>query len=430
MNRIFIILLFLISALMADINSTSGQINFDTQMDNLAEMTLNETGLGIGTTPSSNLHVNGNTIISNKLYIGDSSGSANINIQGSIGFGIETISDNVTLFNSSITFCDTSSDNIELVLPDPATISSRIFIFKKTSRSNKLIISTNTYFDASYFDEITLEGSHLPSIKLMSVTSHYITLNSTMENPYTPWQPTNMGNLLAWYDASDQDSFILNSGNVGTWKDKSGNDYHMIQNTTTRQPVYSSQDNVTFIKSDQQFLSNTNLGGDFDHENVTILCLFYPTNISTAHVEIFGSVTIGGETGVNSRINYAQPYNIGTFSSDSFGRKPTLNTEELLMLHNGDVNGATARQIFSDTVDTEAKKSVGALSYNAFSIGASRSTSSRTFSGYIKEFMLITKDLTTSERELLEGYIAWKWNRENDLPSNHPFKSDGSRFGE
>lgn len=430
MKYLIILFILLACTCFADVKSTNGTIKFDIQMNNQAEMTLNGTGLGIGMAPSANLHVNGNAIISDQIFIGGSSGSSNLNVNGTLGYTIETISDNSTLFNSSHIFCNTSSDNIDLILPDPSTIPNQVFTFKKVSINNDLFISTNTYFDESHFDEVTLNGSDLPFIKIMSVTSHYITINSSMVNPYTPWEPTKMANLLAWYDASDSDSMILNSGNVDTWKDKSGNEYHMNQTTDSRQPVYSSQDNVTFIKSDSQFLKNANLGGAFDHENITILCLFYPTDISTSHVEIFGSVTIGGEIGINSRINNSQPYSIGTFSTDNFGRKPTLNTEELLILHNGDVNGATARQIFSDTIDTEAKKSVGALSYNAFSLGASKSTPSRTFSGYIKEFMLITNDLTTSERELLEGYVAWKWNRENDLPSDHPYKTDGSRFGE
>lgn len=430
MNSSIIILILFTSFLQADIKSTEGQIKFDSNSDGQAEMTLNGTGLGLGASASSNLYVMGNGIITEQLFVGGSNGSANLNIQGSLGFSTETISDNMTVFDSSIIFCDTNSDNISLVLPDPATIPNQIFTFKKVAVNNKLIISTNTYFDVSYFNEMTLEGSDMPYIKIMSVSSYFITLDSFMDNPYTPWEPTSMGNLLAWYDASDADSMILNSGNVDTWKDKSGNDYHMDQSTTTRQPIYSSQDNVTFSNADQMFLDNASLGGDFDHENVTILCLFYPTDITTLHVEVFGSVTIGGETGINSRLNYAQPYNIGTFSADSFGRQPTINTEELLILHNGDVNGATARQVFAETTDTEAKKSVGALSYSAFSIGASRSTPSRTFSGYIKEFMIITKDLTTSERELLEGCVAWKWNRESDLPSDHPYRTNGSRFGE
>ena len=80
-----IILLFLLISplfLNADIKSTSGEIEFDVQSDQQAELTLNSTGLGIGTSPSGNLHVNGNSILSDQVYIGEATGSSNLNING------------------------------------------------------------------------------------------------------------------------------------------------------------------------------------------------------------------------------------------------------------------------------------------------------------------------------------------------------------
>lgn len=29
----------------------------------------------------------------------------------------------------------------------------------------------------------------------------------------------------------------------------------------------------------------------------------------------------------------------------------------------------------------------------------------------------------------LEGYLAWKWGLEEDLPLDHPYRFDGSLFG-
>ena len=53
MRNIFILLCFL-TQLQADVRSTNGTLNFDTQSDENAEMVLNSTGLGIGITPTAN----------------------------------------------------------------------------------------------------------------------------------------------------------------------------------------------------------------------------------------------------------------------------------------------------------------------------------------------------------------------------------------
>ena len=52
---------------MADILSKTGTINFDVDFNGIQEMKLDSTGLGIGLTPSANLHVQGNALISNQI---------------------------------------------------------------------------------------------------------------------------------------------------------------------------------------------------------------------------------------------------------------------------------------------------------------------------------------------------------------------------
>lgn len=42
-----------------DVLSNQGKIDFSTRADGQPEMTLNSTGLGVGVSPSSNLHVKG-----------------------------------------------------------------------------------------------------------------------------------------------------------------------------------------------------------------------------------------------------------------------------------------------------------------------------------------------------------------------------------
>lgn len=168
MTQIFIVLLILMQSLVADIKSTTGRIKFDTQMDGQPEMTLNSTGLGIGITPSTNLHVNGNAAISNKLFVGGSAGSSNLNINGTIGFGFQTVSSNTDLREHSIVLADSSSDNITLTLPYAGNVTGRQYEIKKISPSNSVWISGggNLIDDVSPIE--LPESSNLASVKLIS----------------------------------------------------------------------------------------------------------------------------------------------------------------------------------------------------------------------------------------------------------------------
>jgi hypothetical protein len=173
MTRLFIILLILMSSLMADVKSTTGQIKFDTQSDNQSEMTLNGTGLGIGVTPSANLHVKGNAIISSKVFVGGSSGSSNLNVNGTLGYGFQTVSSNTFIGESSIVLVDSSSDNITITLPYAGNVAGRQYQIKKISTSNSVWVSGggNLIDDTSPIE--LPESSNLASVKLISDGSQW-----------------------------------------------------------------------------------------------------------------------------------------------------------------------------------------------------------------------------------------------------------------
>jgi hypothetical protein len=42
--------------------------------------------------------------------------------------------------------------------------------------------------------------------------------------------------------------------------------------------------------------------------------------------------------------------------------------------------------------------------------------------GYYNEVLFYSGAITTIQRQVLEGYLAWKWGRQADLPVGHPYK--------
>lgn len=56
-----------------------------------------------------------------------------------------------------------------------------------------------------------------------------------------------------------------------------------------------------------------------------------------------------------------------------------------------------------------------------FSVGSARATTN--FTGQMCELAVFNVYLNTSQRQSIEGYLAWKWGLEGSLPSGHPYAS-------
>ena len=202
-------------SLMADVLSTSGNINFDVNSDSQNEASLNVTGLGIGVTAQANLHVGDNAIITENLSIGSTSvqSSSNLHISGTLGFRLNTVSDNATLSDHSIVLVDNSTGNVTLTLPDASSYAGRIYTLKSLSSMYSLMAEGDE-IDGYSGVALSGDGNIMPSVSLISdgSTWHTIDLNSSTILFYSlPIRDYfNMGNSDgAFSSRSDQSSLQL-----------------------------------------------------------------------------------------------------------------------------------------------------------------------------------------------------------------------------
>lgn len=176
-----IIYLFLIGIIYSDVSSITGSINFDSNGDSEAEMVLNSVGLGIGVSPSTNLHVSGNGIVENgSMLIGGTSGNSTLHIHGSIGLSVETISSDTTLSANSSVLANTSSQDVSITLPYAGNVMGRIYKIKKISSLNTLSVFGNPYLDGYSKIEFTKNSDGgLPFLEMISNGSEWYLLNSS-----------------------------------------------------------------------------------------------------------------------------------------------------------------------------------------------------------------------------------------------------------
>ena len=56
-------------------------------------------------------------------------------------------------------------------------------------------------------------------------------------------------------------------------------------------------------------------------------------------------------------------------------------------------------------------------------IGGHRQKLVQYWQGYVAEILVYNGTVSDSDRQTMQGYLAWKWGMQNNLPASHPYKS-------
>jgi hypothetical protein len=243
---------------------------------------------------------------------------------------------------------------------------------------------------------------------------------------FTTWTPTELGSSLAvWLDADDASTITLNGSTVSQWSDKSGNARHASQATAANQPTYTA----------------SGLNGKpvltWGHANTSVLntafTLNYPLSVyavaqvtqTTAVRGIVGSGSASYALGTLTASPAASAYalwnpflNGGAYINNTVTTNPVIvgstavsNDENTWNTY---VNASNAGQAIWDT-GTPVAPSFIRIGYSG--------TSTEYWLGTIGEVVICSTTLSTTDRQKVEGYLAWKWGLTANLPANHPFKT-------
>jgi hypothetical protein len=234
---------------------------------------------------------------------------------------------------------------------------------------------------------------------------------------------------------------------VSQWNDKSGNNYHFTQSTSTNRPSYVSGPNGLNVlrfggNSARHFLG----GGSTMPIGLNDVAVFAVVRFDTRAVNqssyifaksqyetnpnrlFFGLGTMGMSAGTfdysvpPNEPNYFQ-YHIVEFVTDRNGTGTTT----------GYSNGT---QFFQRTnpVDTTNNWDNTANwliigGYNQSSGGYLPPAEGLYMFGDICELIVYASTIDSTKRQQVEGYLAWKWGLQSNLPSNHPYSSTAVPLG-
>lgn len=412
----------MVSILWGDVKSIEGQIDFDLDSNHVFEMKLNATGLGIGIAPSANLHVQGNAIITQKMFVGSSSGSANLNVDGTVGYGFETLTSDANLDISSLYLADTSSGNLIATLPYAGNAIGRMITVKKISNQNRLEIyaSSENMIDGSY--KSLSFSQDFPSIELVSDGNKwYITKMTSSAN--LDWTPEEI-DTEGWFDSSDTSTIVYSGDNISQWSDKSGKNRHATQVTTDYQPVYGNK-SIDF-NGGQFFRIPGNLV-TFGDAGIFVVAE------DSASGYIIGST--GGDASAKSRC-YLKTDRAFYGRNDGGQQDYAFLTDNTIKTLRVSVNSdnPSPLDIFGYTngaqTGTESQYAFTGLTNPEQMYFGCRSNSANEASPNYQGFItgkiyevVFTAAPDTSTREKIEGYLAWKWGLQDSLDAGHTYKN-------
>lgn len=209
------------------------------------------------------------------------------------------------------------------------------------------------------------------------------------------------------YDAVNRGLVTESGGLVSAWLDLSGNANHLYQTNSSLQPLYI---NNSIIFSNDELNFTNNLNGVLN-----VIAVYNSTDASSIFVSNgspFGLVAQDGSTSTTISA-YA-----GTPTLYINGTQQTITNRQLIY----DTANTGNNVIYHETGDTSAANWVG--------MGFGKYAAPYEFTGTIYEVICILGTLTLENRQMIEGYLAHRWDTilgntqlVDGLPVSHPYKT-------
>lgn len=239
------------------------------------------------------------------------------------------------------------------------------------------------------------------------------------------FNPRQIAGLAAWFDAQDAASITLNGTTVSQWVDKSGSGRTLSQATPANQPDY--------VAAGINGKPSLELDGSNHFMNGSSTLISQPFTMY-AVLEVDDNAT-----------------NKNLLSGGTSGLVPVLatNGSEFLTLYAGTSISATTAVLTSPGVAVglfDGATSVGRVNGsqvltgnagtidwsptdNGLSLGTFAGGGSQRWDGLVGEILLYAGKHTTAQTARVEGYLAWKWGLQGQLPTNHPYAYSFPGFG-
>jgi hypothetical protein len=249
--------------------------------------------------------------------------------------------------------------------------------------------------------------------------------------------PTQISGLGLWLDAADLSTITISTG-VSQLNDKSTNGYNLTQGTTGLQPSYSGNlitfSSNKYLNIPQAAINNTatySLFMIFNPIASTNWILQKQYNGVSSRTMLSMTRYWQNNTGTTNYLYWTAHANSGAIANSTTALSTsTLQLIELVydgstltMYRNGNVLSTTSSAAYGIGNETNATN---------FTIGSWIADGSIIDNGVTNfqfgELLFYTRSLTVTQRQQIEGYLAWKWGLQANLPIGNPYLNNNSIF--
>ena len=247
------------------------------------------------------------------------------------------------------------------------------------------------------------------------------------------WTPADISTAL-WLDAADT-STITSGTPVSQWADKSGNGNHATQGTAANQPVTGNRTvngvNALDFNGSSHVMAlpdGTIPAGDSNYSMFVVL--EWDKNTPTQYV--VGTMPDGAGTGNWLGGIVQTPAVFGPWWANygvSLG-PIAVDVEMWGAWYDNSVSTLYGNKNGDDTITSGVQAADRNSSTTRQFVGANGFNSSAYTDGAICEVVVLDYDISETERQELEGYLAWKWGLEGSLPAGHPYKNAAPTFSD
>jgi hypothetical protein len=252
--------------------------------------------------------------------------------------------------------------------------------------------------------------------------------------------------LNLWLDANDANTFTLGSNNkVVQWNDKSSFATHAVNATDSQRPTLSSMGAglsavycINGVSSTGLFSNTINTQGSYKDLFIVarydLGSVWYPNGIG------FQTLFSGGTSQATIDSNTAPSNGNGIVGSPLTGYCPLstefwgmgwitgshyhLNGSLSPIVSSGSNNPRTALPtIYTNPGMINFRCTATTLALSGYTISGLKGSVGNSWYGPIYEIISYQTLLSDSERQKVEGYLAYKWGLQSLLPASHPYKS-------
>jgi hypothetical protein len=240
-------------------------------------------------------------------------------------------------------------------------------------------------------------------------------MSGTSINLTPVFVPTQISGCQLWLDAGNPTSYTISGSTLTSIRDNSSTKKTITINSapSVSPTTFNTRPGFVFSSGNRLSAPITALG-----QNMTLVAV-YRVSANTTSVPLSIGISNSGanETGIgfNSGSSY---YNIYDFGFAETGNS-TVSTWDVNLLHIG-VKSSSAPNLISVVNGTTSGSASSAYSNSNTQINLGGGGFA--FAGVLAEAIVYSVAISTSQRQELEGYLAWKWGLQGNLPSNHPYK--------